>query len=58
MANSENEDAAAASPRAADADDAISDTHPTAGLEVVTKIAVTKVELRHMRDAFNNFIEG
>ena len=57
MANSENGDAAAASPRAADADDAISDTHPTAELEVATRVAVTEVELREMRDELKNFIE-
>ena len=57
MANSENGDSAAASPRAADADDATSDTHPTAKLEVATRVAVTEVELREMRDELKNFIE-
>ena len=58
MANSENGDVAAASPRAADAGDAISDTHPTAELEVVTRVFVTEAELRQMRDELENSIEG
>ena len=57
MANSDNEDVAAASPRAADADDTISDTHPTAKLEVATRVAVTEVELRQMREELKNFKE-
>ena len=57
MANSDNEDVAAASPRAADAEYAISDTHPTAKLEVAAKVAVTNVGLRGMREELNNFID-
>ena len=53
MANSENGDATATSPRAADADDAISDTHLAAKLEVATRVAVTKMELREMKDDLN-----
>ena len=57
MANSENGDVAATSPRTADADDAISDTHPAAELEVATRVAVAGVELREMKDELKNFIE-
>ena len=32
-------------------------THPTAELEVVTRVVVTVVELRQMRDELKNFIE-
>ena len=57
MANSENENVAAALSRAADADGAISYTHPTVELKVATRVAVTEVELREIRDEFKNFIE-
>ena len=57
MANSENGDAAATSPRAADADDAIPDTHPVAGLEVATRVAVRQVEPREMKDELKSFME-
>lgn len=57
MANPDKEDVAVASPRAAGADDAISDTHPTADLEVATRAVVTEVELREMRDEPKNLSE-
>ena len=56
MANSENGEDAAASARATDVDDAISDAHPAAE-EVAARIAVTEVELREMRDELKDFIE-
>ena len=61
MANSENgasRRAAAASARSADADDVISNTYPAAELEVATRLAVTEVELREMKDELKDFMEA
>ena len=63
MANSENgtnqpEEAAAASAIATDADEAISDTHLAAEREVATRIVVTEVELREMKNDIKDFMEA